>query len=173
VAGAGSAQWFSAAVIVSASGALNAVVLAGGRIPFALGQDFRRLACLGQVDARFGTPLRSLLVLGLWAGGLALWGSFGQLLFFTGFAVWLFLGLTAAGVFVLYRRRAENRAVFRRYGYPFLPVFFLGCSAAMLAATIAYGMREAAAGALILLAGIPAYFAVRSAAPESGGAPPR
>jgi len=146
----------SAAVLISASGALNSCILTGARIPYAVGQDSVRLAWLGHVHARLETPVRAFLMNGVWAILLVLWGNFEELLFFTGFAKWLFFMLAGASVFILRRKHPEKQN-FQLPGYPFVPIFFTGFALTLFITTIVSEPRAAMFGAFLLLLGFPVY----------------
>ncbi len=146
----------TAAVLISASGALNSNILTGARIPFAVAQDSGRLGWLGGVHGQFGTPARAFLLNGFWAICLVLWGNFEELLFFTGFAKWFFFTLAGLSVFVL-RAKHGGRDAFRLPGYPGVPIFFTLFAFTLLITDIVSQPRAASFGALLLLLGLPAY----------------
>lgn len=147
----------SAAVLVSASGALNSCILTGARIPFAVGQDSAKLSWLGNVHGTLGTPVRAFLMNGGWAIMLVLWGDFEKLLFFTGFAKWFFFTLAGVSVFIL-RRKHQGQNTFRMPGYPFVPIFFTAFALTLFITTIMSEPRAAFFGALLLLLGLPVYW---------------
>ncbi len=145
------------AVLISSSGALNSNILAGGRVPFSVGQDAPRLAWIGKVDLKFKTPLRSIALNSIWAAVLVLWGNFEQILFFNSFEIWLFFILVGASVFIL-RRKSYPTPSFSMLGYPVVPILFTLVSMWLCLATIQSAPREALFGTLIILAGVPVYF---------------
>lgn len=144
------------AVLISAGGALNSNVLTGARIPFAVAQDSGRLGWLGGVHGQFGTPARAFLLNGFWAVCLVFWGNFEELLFFTGFAKWFFFTLAGLSVFVLRAKHGDQDA-FRLPGYPGVPIFFTLFAFTLLITDIVSQPKAASLGALLLLAGLPAY----------------
>ena len=149
----------SAAVLISALGALNSTILTGGRIPFAVAQDTPRLRWLGTVDDRFKTPLRSLGLNCIWACILVLLGSFEQLLFFTAFELWLFFTLVGMSVFIL-RRKGKLGDNFKMLGYPYVPFLFTLVAGWLCWITIRHAPMESLFGAFLILLGIPIYFLV-------------
>jgi APA family basic amino acid/polyamine antiporter len=150
----------TAAVLISACGALNSQILTGARIPFAVAQDAPRFAWFGTVSSKYGTPLRAFLLNSGWAVALVLWGSFEKLLFFSGFANWLFFVLAGISVFLV-RKQPSAAGSFSMMGYPFVPALFVVCAGLLCLTTIYHSPREALAGAFLILAGIPVYFWVR------------
>ncbi|MCM8775634.1 MAG: amino acid permease [Candidatus Omnitrophica bacterium] len=159
----------TAAVLISACGALNSTVLTGGRIPYAVGCDYPRCLWFGKVHPRLGTPLRAFILNGLWASILALWGNFEQLLFFCGFAKWLVFALAGFSVFILRRhdRFLQVRQMpqapgpgrqFAMSGYPWVPTLFVAISFFLCWTTIHYAPRQALFGFLLIVTGLPVYF---------------
>lgn len=147
-------------VVISTLGALNSNILTGGRIPFAMAQDAKRLEWLGAVNERFFTPHRALLLNGLWASALILWGTFEQLLFFSGFALRLFFALIALSVFVV-RRREPAHEGFLMWGYPFIPALFFVLSILLCVLSVRYAPQASLIGLGLILLGIPVYFISR------------
>lgn len=148
------------AVLISASGALNSTILTGGRIPFAVAHDYPRFSWFAKVDQKFATPLRALVLNGVWSSVLVLWGNFDQLLFFFAFANWLFFALAGLSVFRL-RSRARHPETFALMGYPWVPILFVISSVLLCLITVQSSPRESLFGAALLLAGIPIYFLFR------------
>ncbi len=153
--------FITAAVLISASGALNSNILTGARIPFAVAQDSGQLSWLGGIHGYFGTPAKALLLNGFWAICLVLWGNFEELLFFTGFAKWFFFTLAGASVFIL-RAKHGGCDTFRLPGYPGVPIFFTLFALTLFITTIVSEPKAAAFGALLLCLGLPAYVLLHS-----------
>lgn len=147
------------AIIISASGALNSNILTGGRIPFAVGGDVKKLEWMAHIHPKYKTPVRSLLINAVWASVLILWGNFEQLLFFNAFEIWLFFIFSGIAVFIL-RRRTKQPLDFSMIGYPLVPILFTLVSAWLCMTTVVEAPREALFGALIILLGVPVYFFV-------------
>lgn len=165
----------TAAILMSASGALNSNIMTGGRIPFAVAKDCPRLAWIGHVDSQYKTPVKSLLLNAGWACVLILWGNFEQILFFNAFEIWLFFILIGIGVFILRGKSDRDRSKefrgpvpnFPMIGYPFVPLAFTAVSIWLCATTVLEAPREALFGALIILTGVPIYFGLRKSSDQS------
>ena len=71
----------------------------------------------------------------------------------------LFTRVTVAGVFVLRRRYPEMKRPYRVLGYPFTPGLFLAVSIWMMVYVVFSRPGESLLGILIVVLGIPAYFA--------------
>ncbi len=141
-------------ILLCAAGALNGMLLAGSRLPFALARDYAK-------QPHFAAPWKGLIWIGIWSAVLVLWGNFERLLFFSGFAVWFFFTLSGAGLFLLYRRQPASRAILKACGFPLFPGILAGTSLLLFAATIFHAPVQALAGCILLLAGIPVYFLLK------------
>jgi APA family basic amino acid/polyamine antiporter len=74
-----------------------------------------------------------------------------------------FLALTVAAVFVLRRRRPDLARPYRTAGYPLVPAVFLIGTVAMMLNALLERPATTLLGAAIVAAGVPIYFAWRSA----------
>jgi APA family basic amino acid/polyamine antiporter len=83
---------------------------------------------------------------------------------YTGFAVVLFSGVAGAALFVLRRRNPDEPRPFRAWGYPLAPGIFVVVSALILLNAIWRSPGPTGAGVLVILAGLPLYYWLRSAA---------
>jgi APA family basic amino acid/polyamine antiporter len=145
----------AAVALVAMFSAANSILLTSPRVYFAMARDglfFRQLA---EVHPRFGTPAVSIVVTALWSAVLAATGTFQQLLTYVVFAGWIFYGLGAAALFV-YRKR-EPSAPFLTPGYPVTPALFVASAAFIVVNTLVTQPKEALAGTVIVLLGLPAY----------------
>ena len=151
----------TAVIVVCIFGVLNTVILAGGRIPYAVGQDHPILSWLGTSDAKFHTPARSLMVNAIWASLLVLWGSFSRLIFLSSAAVWFFFAAAGISLFVLRRRLRERDRPFLIWGYPWTALIFTGAAFWIFLNTAIYSPRETLFGFSIIALGFPLYFISR------------
>lgn len=147
----------TAVILVCIFGVLNTVILAGGRIPYAVAQDHHVFKWLGTTNARFHTPDRGLLVNALWASVLVGWGTFNRLLFLSAAAVWLFFGAVGISVFVMRHRFRERNRPFSMWGYPWTALVFSIVAFWIFANTAIFSPRETALGFSIMALGIPLY----------------
>jgi basic amino acid/polyamine antiporter, APA family len=146
------------AILVATLGANNGIVLTAARIPYAMARNGEFFQWAGRVNARFRTPVAALLVQGAMACAFTLSGTYNQLITYVVFTSFLFYGMSAAAVIVLRRRRPDLPRPYRTWGYPVTPALFVVCAAAFMISTIAEAPREAAIGAAIVLAGVPAFW---------------
>src|SRR6185295_19454501 len=111
-------------MITSSFSALHASILATARVPYAMAKDrlfFKGLAKLSGTHV----PVRSLIVLAVWASVLALSGSYDLLTDYAIFALTMFYALTAGAVFVFRRRYPDVARPYKTWGYPVIPVLFI------------------------------------------------
>ena len=150
----------SAGMALSMFVALNGTIMSGARVPFTMSRDGYFFSALGQVHPRFHTPSAALLVqasLGIIL--LLLGGSFRQFFSLTIFSEWLFYMLTASTIFVFRRRDPDAPRPYRVWGYPVVPLLFVVASGVLLYYTFADNVRNSALGCLVILAGIPVFYA--------------
>jgi APA family basic amino acid/polyamine antiporter len=128
-----------------------------------MGEDGLFFGAVAHLHPRHRTPNVALAALSGWAIVLALSNGYGALLDYATFGDWL---ACAAGVATLfwYRRHDRGELPFRVPGYPLLPLLFIAAIAAVVIATMRDNPRNAGIGVLIMLAGVPVYYAWRLSA---------
>ncbi|MCK7538356.1 MAG: amino acid permease [Marinilabiliales bacterium] len=92
---------------------------------------------------RHNVPGNSLLWQGIWASVLVLSGTFDQLTDMLIFAVYIFYGATATGVFILRRRMPDAHRPYKVWGYPVVPAIFVLFCVGLFCNTIITRPREA------------------------------
>src|SRR5215470_14297909 len=123
--GANGAALMAIAILVSTFGCCNGLILAGARVYYAMAKDGLFFKSVGKVDAKYKTPVISLVVQGIWTCLLCLSGSYNQLLNYVIFDVLVFYILTIAGLFVLRYKRPDAERPYRAVGYPILPAIYI------------------------------------------------
>ncbi len=156
--GGATAGLISAAVLISIFGALNGAIFAAPRVYYAMARDRVFFQKVGQVHPRFGTPAFAILLQCLWAGALALTGTYEQLFTYVVFVTLTFWIAAVAAVFVLRRRRPDMPRPYRTPGYPVVPAVFIAATAAILINTLFARPVESLAGLGLTLLGIPVYY---------------
>jgi len=165
------AQLMAIVIIISAFGCVNGMLMSGARAYFAMARDglfFRRAAGIN----RARVPGASLVMQGAWAGFLVLvrtynpsTGAFGNLysnlLDYVVSAALLFYILTIAGIFRLRRLRPDAERPYRAWGYPVVPALYILSAAVILAILFVYRPATTFPGLVIVLIGVPIYFAFR------------
>jgi basic amino acid/polyamine antiporter, APA family len=165
--GGGAVQLMAAAVMVSTSGCVNGMVLAGARVYFAMARDGLFFKAVGKVDARRHAPVTSLWVQCLWACLLTLTGRYSDLLDYVIFAVLLFYILTIVGLFVLRRRRPGMERPYRAIGYPVLPAIYVVAASVIEVLLLLFKPSYTWPGLILVTLGIPVYFIWQRKAKEN------
>jgi APA family basic amino acid/polyamine antiporter len=171
VAGAGGAAVIAALVMLSTFGGLNAGLMTGPRVYYAMAEDglfFRRVAA---VHPRFGTPHVAVALLVVLTAINASVRNFEELAEAFVLLLYPFLALTVAAVFVLRRRRPDLARPYRTAGYPLVPAVFLVGTVAMMANSLLQRPKTTLLGAAIVAAGVPVYFAWRASARQRPARP--
>jgi basic amino acid/polyamine antiporter, APA family len=173
------AELMAIVIMVSAFGCANGMLLAGARAYFAMARDglfFKRAAIIN----RARVPGASLAMQGAWAAFLVLirtynpsTGAFGNLysnlLDYVVSADLLFYILTIAAVFRLRRLWPDAERPYRTWGYPVVPALYILTAAVILAMLFVYCPATTFPGLVIVLIGVPVYFAFRGSSRRSIG----
>jgi basic amino acid/polyamine antiporter, APA family len=149
----------AAAIMVSTLGCLNGVLMTAARVYYTMAKDglfFKQAATLNKA----GVPAVALTFQAAWATVLALSGSYGNLLDYIMFTVLLFYILTVACVFILRKRIPDAERPYKALGYPFIPAIYILLTAIVCAVMLYTTPLFAGGGLLIILAGIPIYYAI-------------
>lgn len=152
----------TAAILVSILGTVNAVILSGPRIAYAMSRDGLFFRNIDKVN-RFGTPHRSILLQSGISVVLVLLPPFGgqplfdTLLTYVIVDSFFFYALAAGAVFVLRRREPHVERPFRVPLYPWVPLAFVLGSVLFLLNAFIRAPTDSIAGVLIVLAGLPGY----------------
>ena len=158
VLGISGAGIVSAGMAVSMLVALNGTIMSGARIPFAVARDRYFFAALAKVHPRFHTPAVAIVVQAMLAITLLLVGaSFKQLFSITIFSEWLFYMIAGSTIFTFRRREPDAPRPYRVWGYPWVPILFVGASAILLYYTFTDNARNSALGIALILAGVPIF----------------
>ncbi len=159
-------------VLLSVIGTLNAQVLIGPRIVYAMALDEHFFARASRVHDTYLTPAVAILVQALVAIGLILFlESFPKALDFTVFGILLATAADTLALFMLRRRQPDRLRPYRAFGHPWLSLVYLAVIAATAAAIVRASPRECAVAALLLALGLVFYWPVRAgkSVPGPGG----
>jgi basic amino acid/polyamine antiporter, APA family len=156
--GPGVAIAVSIAIILSIGSCINASVMTGARICYAMGTDgvlWRRLAL---VHPKFKTPHFAVVAQGVLASILVLLGSFGDLMAYVVFA--MLLASTATGVaHVVLRIRSPNTdRPYRTIGAPVVPILFALVYGGFAISILMGSPGPSLAGLGLAASGVPFYF---------------
>jgi len=150
--------FIAVAILVSAFGCVNGLVLSGARVVYAMARDGLFFPSGAVIHPRHRTPARALAIQGAVAAMLTLTGTYSDLLTLTAFSSLLFNALTVIGLFVLRRTAPEMPRPYRAWGYPVLPMLYVAVSAFFLFFILKGDSRNSGMGLLLTALGLPAYF---------------
>jgi APA family basic amino acid/polyamine antiporter len=149
----------AAAIMISSFGCNNGLILSGARVYYAMAKDGLFFRSAGKLHPTYKTPAASLMVQMVWICILCVSGSYGQLLDYVVFAVLVFYILTIAGLFVLRRTRPDAERPYKAFGYPVLPAIYIVMAIFIDVVLLRYKPQFTWPGLIIVLLGIPVYFA--------------
>lgn len=146
----------AALIMVSTFGCLNGIVMAGGRLFYAMAEDglfFQQASKLN----RQGIPAYALWAQCIWSCLLCLSGKYGQLLEYTTFASLLFYALTIYGLFVLRRQEPNAERPYKAFLYPWVPAGYIVFALAFCLNLLIVSPGFTVSGLLIVALGWPVY----------------
>ena len=167
------------AIMISTFGCNNGLILAGARVPYAMARDglfFRQVGTLN----RFNAPAAALVVQGVWsafltlprtvttnaATGVVTYGNvYTQLLEYIISVDLVFYALMVGAVIVLRRKLPAAERPYRTWGYPVVPAIYLVIATLLIIDLAILAPSTSGIGYLLVLTGIPVYFAWRKRAP--------
>jgi APA family basic amino acid/polyamine antiporter len=161
-------------VLVSILGTLNATVLVGARIAYAMALDGLFVPGVEKVHESYATPAVALWLQAAVAIAIvALLQSYPGALDFTTFAILL---ATSADVLALYALRLRQPGLVRPYrawGYPVVPALYLAANLAIAVSLLRGSTTPALVSLGVSAIALPFYFLFsRSRAAHSAGGPP-
>jgi len=158
-------------IMISTFGCANGLILAGARASYAMARDGLFFRAAGQLN-HAKVPAWALVLEGLWAAFLVLprtydpatraYGNvYNNLLDYIISAALIFYILTIAGLFRLRRTRPDVDRPYRAFGYPTVPALYIAGAATILIVLFVYRTATTWPGLIIVLLGVPVYFAWR------------
>ena len=157
--GKAGAGLIAGAIIISLLTSLNGIAMSGARMAFAMSRDGNFFSLLAKVHPQFHTPHVAIAVQGLLSVVvLLIGGNFQQLFTVSLFAEWLSYVAASVSLFVFRTGDPVPRSV-PFWRYPLAPALFIVASAPLLYYTFHQQPRQNSLGSLVILAGVPVYFA--------------
>ncbi|MCP4653755.1 MAG: amino acid permease [Candidatus Omnitrophica bacterium] len=153
----------SLVIVVSAASAIHGLILTGGRMSYAVADDFRGLKVFALLHPKRRTPgmalfanfVITILLLTLSRGGIPFVEN---LTFYTAGVFWYFFALVVISLIILRRKVPKEEIPFKVPFYPFLPILFLFITIGLICGSIKFKPFETLAGIAILNLGIPLYY---------------
>ncbi len=150
--------FFSLLIMLAVLSTLNANILSGPRIYYAMARENRFFRWAGELNPKRKIPEKGLWVQFAWTALLIYSGTFNQLLTYTVFVMVLFSFLSAISLFVLRAKKKNESAAYRIWGYPAVPGVFCLAAGAITLNTLFGRPLVALTGTGIILTGIPFYY---------------
>ena len=153
------ARFIAAGIAISTVGFLSQSMLTAPRVYYAMARDGVFFERIGQLGATSRVPVAAILLQGVCASVIALWGRFDQVLNYVVSIDVLFFGLTGAALLV-YRRRTDagTPPPIKVPLHPITTMAFVAACWAISVTTIVNAPRDAGGGVAILALGVPVYF---------------
>lgn len=154
------------AIAISIFGTIGIYTMSAPRIYFAMAKDGIFFKQLAFVHPRFRTPATAMIVQSGWAILLLLfWGTFSNLITYVTFMDILFMGLAGACVFIFRAKRKEEERPYRVWGYPIVPLVFVGISTAFVINTLIQRPSQAWAGLILTALGVFVFWQFKNRKP--------
>ncbi|QEC45315.1 APC family permease [Pseudobacter ginsenosidimutans] len=136
----------AAMIVICTFGAINGNTMTEARVTYAMGKDRLFFAFTGKEHTKYGTPGNALWLHCVWASVLVVSGSFDMLADMFVFVAWVAYTFGAIGVFVLRRKMPDHPRPYRVWGYPLVPLLFIGFAAFYVISTIMNDINKYNAG---------------------------
>ncbi len=162
VLGEKGARLIAAGIAISTLGFLSQGMLTAPRVYFAMAEDKLFFKSVGRVNSRTRVPVLAIVLQGIMAILIALWGRYEQILNYVVSVDFIFFGATALCIFVFRRRGKQGETAgsgtARVPGHPVTTAFFIAACWLVVLNTVYKYPANTVIGLAILLAGVPAYF---------------
>jgi len=168
------ARVIAAGIAISTLGFLSQGMLTAPRVYFAMAEDGLFFRGVGKLNAKTQVPVVAIVLQGLLAIAIALWGRYEQILNYVVSVDFIFFGATAACIFVFRRRTrkggvtmtGEPRSFAKVPGHPLTTGLFVVVCWLVVVNTVYKYPENTLIGLAILLAGIPAFYFWRARNPR-------
>ncbi len=155
----GGGRWVAGSIGISVFGTIAIYTMSAPRVYFAMARDGLFFPQLARLHSRYRTPVNAMVIQALWALILLFfWGALENLITYVTFIDIAFMALAAMGLFVLRRRAPHLPRPYRTWGYPLVPLVFIGISTAFVISTLIQKPVQALAGLVVLGVGILVWY---------------
>lgn len=136
----------AAMIVICTFGAINGNTMTEARVTYAMGKDHLFFPFTGKEHPKYKTPGNALWLHFVWASLLVVSGSFDMLADMFTFIAWVAYTFGAIGVFVLRRKMPDHPRPYKVWGYPVVPLLFIGFAAFYVVSTIMNDVSKYNAG---------------------------
>lgn len=147
----------AALIMISTFGCNNGLILAGGRLYYAMANDglfFKKAATLNKNSV----PAYALWIQCIWGCLLCFSGTYNDLIKFATFASIVFYIVTLIGLFVLRKREPNAERPYKAFGYPIVPVLYILIALAIVLDLLYTDTRNSGFSLVVVFLGLPIYF---------------
>jgi APA family basic amino acid/polyamine antiporter len=134
---------------------LSAFVILGPRVYYSMAVDGYFFKFAAEVHPRFGVPAKSILLQGVFAAVMVLFGTFDQVLTYMGFSLGIFPILTVAGLF---KMRRKGNIPYKSPGFPIAQLVFMVVGVSILLLSWFKRPAESSIALGTVAIGIPVYW---------------
>ena len=162
--GSGATTIITIGMMLSVFGALNAQMVCGTRITYAMGEkkQLPGAKALSTINPKLNTPVNSLLFQTVISILFILTGTFNQITDLVIFSIWIFFTLGVVGVFILRKKMPRNDKLYRVPLYPVVPILGIIGGLYLMYVTIKDSFMSALLGVVLTLAGLIIYYYCKS-----------
>lgn len=143
-------------IMVSTFGCNSGLILAGGRIFYAMAKDKMFFKGAAELN-KHNVPAKALWFQCLWAGLLCFSGTYGTLIKYATFASLLFYMVTIFGVFRLRKAEPDAERPYKAFGYPVIPIIYIVITVGICGALFAYDTINTLIAIGVVALGWPVY----------------
>ncbi len=157
--GNGAMALITAGMMLSAFGSLNAQIVCGTRVAFAMGKrkQLPGAAALSSISPTLDTPVFSLVLQTVLAVIYVLSGTFQQITDLVIFVIWIFFTLGIMGVFVLRDKTPQKHNRYRVPFYPVIPALGTAGGLYLIYVTVRDSFQSAMLGGFLMFLGLGIY----------------
>jgi len=148
----------SLAIILAICSSINATIMAGSRIFYAMSTDKIFWSFLKTLHHRFRTPHWAILSQTVLSVCLVCLGTFNQLLSYVVFVMLIVSIATGAAHLILRWRKPELPRPYRTWGYPLVPILFILAYCWISKQIFMEKPSTSLVGILLVVSGLPFYF---------------
>jgi APA family basic amino acid/polyamine antiporter len=134
---------------------LSAYIILGPRVYYSMARDKYFFRFASDVHKKFRVPAKSIMLQGVIAAVMVLFGTFDQLLTYMGFSLGIFPLLAVLGVFKVRRLKMSP---YKLPGFPIAPVLYISAGIAILFLAFFQRPTESSIAIATVLIGIPVYW---------------
>lgn len=159
ILGPAGGAFLSIAVLIATFGTLNAQILTGSRVCYAMAKQQMLFGWLSRVHPTYRTPSTAIWVSSMAAAIQILFLGYWELIVAAQTAtVYFFFLLSVIGLFVLRHTRPDAPRPYKTWGYPVTPVLFILLCTAFIVSIIISKPEHTLIGLVVTALGLPVYW---------------